>query len=121
MDKETISFVSRLLTDPPAAGVWVNDTGIITGQGRSRYHWHPNYVCPHILAGGHGTVRTPVGEARLGPGDMFCLWPDVDIEYGKELRDPWRVYWFHLRWPLAVPTATTEAPAIINSSASSGL
>lgn len=81
---------------PRGAGVWVKDSGIITGTGASCYHWSSTYVCPHIVTHGQGRVRARDKTYTLDPGDMFSLWPGVEIEYRKNPETGWRVRWIHL-------------------------
>ncbi|MGE4564383.1 MAG: AraC family transcriptional regulator [Victivallaceae bacterium] len=98
---EVESVCSTLSECPAAAGLWVINAGYITGAGESHYHWFPDYVCPHILSRGEGVVRTPAGEHQLKPGDMFTLWPGVDIEYYQNPDNPWLVHFIHLAGPQA--------------------
>lgn len=96
MIKELIVHVSTSKDPPPLSPIWAADTGIITGLGKSHYWIKTDYICFHILSKGHGTVRTPSGEAVLNAGDMFCLWPGVSFEYYKSIENPWEVYWLHM-------------------------
>jgi len=102
MQQNGVIYCFTRLACPAASGLWVSDTGLITGdESAEGYHWRPDYVCPHILVEGRGTVRALGEEFRLGPGDMFTLWPDVDIRYSKDEAEPWKVHWLHLVGPLA--------------------
>lgn len=103
MGNDVESYVSAHLGCPQATGIWIFMTGVINGEGESHYHWHPDYVCIHILSRGQGTVRTPTEERRLQSGDMFTLWPGVEIEYYQNPSDPWLVHFIHLLGPHAVP------------------
>lgn len=83
-------------TLPPTTNVWVGIAGQMTGYGSSSYDWCWEYVCPHVIIAGHGTVRTPFGEYQVGPGDVFCLWPGLRFLYGEDPARPWQLYWLHL-------------------------
>lgn len=97
----TVYYLSSWAAEPPGTAVWVQDTGVITGKGKSRWQWRPDYVCLHLVAAGSGTVRSGVRTGHLQSGDMFCLWPEVEIEYAKDPEHPWQVYWLRLGGALA--------------------
>ncbi len=105
MQRDFESYVSSRVESPPAAGIWVFIAGVIPGDGESHYHWHPDYVCLHILSRGKGTVCTPSETHHLEAGDMFTLWPGVEIEYFKDPDDPWFVHYIHLLGEHAVTYA----------------
>jgi AraC-like DNA-binding protein len=84
-------------TEPPAgASAWISLAGHLTGRGESYYHSLPDYCCPHIITKGRGTVETVYGKIEVKPGDMFTLWPGVEIKYFENRHDPWEFYYFHL-------------------------
>ena len=100
---ETTYYLSARAIEPMAGGLWVHDTGLITGQGASHWQWRTDYVCLHVVLAGRGTVRTATETRTVQAGDMFWLWPGVTVEYFKDPALPWQVYWAHLVGPQAVP------------------
>ncbi len=76
--------------------VWAADVGHLTGYGEFRYTFQPNYVCPHIVVAGCGTVETSIGTWDVQAGEMFCLWPGVAFDYYEHADRPWQFYWIHL-------------------------
>lgn len=95
-------YVTRGADCQPGSEFFVFNSGMIRGVDHVHYRWHPNYVCWHILSRGRGVVRAGGREHALRPGDMFSLWPDVEIEYFEDADDPWNVYFIHLLGPGAV-------------------
>ncbi len=95
-------YVTQTPECRPGTGFFVFNAGMIRGVERTHYRWLPNYVCWHILRSGSGTVRSGGAEYHLQPGDMFTLWPDVEIEYFQTSEEPWNVYFIHLLGPEAV-------------------
>lgn len=92
-------YVTRVPECRPGMEFFVFNAGMIRGVDRTHYRWLPNYVCWHILRSGHGLVRSGGVEYQLQPGDMFTLWPDVEIEYFQTSDEPWNVYFIHLLGP----------------------
>ncbi|HCE46499.1 MAG TPA: hypothetical protein DET40_23385 [Lentisphaeria bacterium] len=85
------------LPDAPAgASLWLKMAGHLTGYGESHYHFRPDYFCPHVVTKGSGTVIANGEEARVSPGDMFTLWPGVEIEYHEDPGDNWEYFYAHL-------------------------
>jgi len=81
---------------PPATSVWVSSAGRLEGGGHSRYHWKPDYFCPHIIIKGEGLVKIPNMNIPVTAGDMFTIWPGVEIEYAENPAHPWTFSWLHL-------------------------
>ncbi|MFA5205093.1 MAG: AraC family transcriptional regulator [Lentisphaeria bacterium] len=100
---ETTYYLSARAVEPVAGGLWVHDTGLITGQGISHWQWCTDYVCLHVVTAGRGTVRAAGETRKVQAGDMFWLWPGVTVEYFKDPDWPWNVYWAHLIGPMAIP------------------
>lgn len=101
MKNDVELYVTHLPECYPGAGFFVFNSGMIHGVKRTHYRWLPNYVCWHILKSGTGTVRAGGREYHLEPGDMFTLWPEVEIEYFQTSEEPWNVYFIHLLGPEA--------------------
>jgi len=95
-------YVTHVPECRPGTEFFVFNAGMIRGVERTHYRWLPNYVCWHILRSGSGVVRSGGVEYRLLPGDMFTLWPDIEIEYFQTSEEPWNVYFIHLLGPGAV-------------------
>lgn len=81
---------------PPATSVWVSSAGRLESGGHSRYHWKPDYYCPHIIIKGAGTVKTGNAIIPVTAGDMFTIWPGVEIEYSDLPENLWTFNWLHL-------------------------
>ncbi len=81
---------------PDGSGIWVRDAGLIQGRGCFELHSRPQYFAPHIVISGQGAVETGWRRQELGPGDMFTLWPDVEILYAEHAEHPWSFYFLHV-------------------------
>ena len=97
MKDTNIPQIWRLNKEPSGASVWPYLVGHLHSYGQSYYHSHPDYFCPHIITKGRGIVKTAVGTSEVKTGDMFTLWPGVEIEYYDEEDDPWEFYYFHIQ------------------------
>ena len=85
------------LPHPPAgASLWLKMAGFLTGYGESHYHSHPDYFCPHVIIKGSGTVIANGEKIIVSKGDMFTLWPGVEIEYYENPDDNWEFIYLHL-------------------------
>ncbi|MEI8246556.1 MAG: AraC family transcriptional regulator [Lentisphaerota bacterium] len=86
-----------VLSHPPAgASLWLKMAGALTGYGESHYHLHPDYFCPHVITKGSGTVIANGEKMIVSRGDMFTLWPGVEIEYYENPDDNWKFFYLHL-------------------------
>jgi AraC-like DNA-binding protein len=86
----------RLEKFPAGVSAWPEVLGHLIGGGSSRYRSLPDYFCPHVITKGCGFVRTSKGLTEVKPGDMFTLWPGVEIEYFEDPRDSWEFYYMHV-------------------------
>ena len=60
------------------------------------HSWGPavrDHYLIHLVADGHGRLRTGGQEVQLGPGDLFLLRPGQLAEYCASAHDPWEYYW----------------------------
>ena len=89
----------RFSEQPAGASVWPYLIGHLESFGESHYHTLSEYFCPHIITKGRGTITTPDYSIELGAGDMFTLWPGVEIEYFDSAENPWDFYYFHIEGP----------------------
>jgi AraC-like DNA-binding protein len=77
-------------------GLWCSSAGNLIGNGNCRYHWFPDYFCPHIIVAGEGCVKVGGKSIHVRAGDMFSIWAGVEIEYSENPENPWEFNWFHL-------------------------
>ena len=70
--------------------------GHLTGYGESHYHFHPVIFCPHVITKGSGTVIANGEKTKVSVGDMFTIWPGVEIEYYENPGDNWEYFYLHL-------------------------
>lgn len=84
------------LPEPPAgASLWLKMAGHLTGYGESHYYFHPDYFCPHVITKGSGTVVANGKKINVSRGDMFTIWPGVEIEYYENPDDNWEYFYLH--------------------------
>lgn len=81
---------------PAGASLWLKMAGHLTGYGESHYHFHPDYFCPHVITKGSGTVIANGEKTKVSAGDMFTIWPGVEIEYYEDPDDNWEYFYLHL-------------------------
>lgn len=81
---------------PAGASIWLKMAGHLTGYGESRYCFHPDYFCPHVITKGSGTVIANGEKVKVSRGDMFTLWPGTEIEYCENPDDNWEYFYLHL-------------------------
>lgn len=81
---------------PAGASIWLKMAGHLVGYGESHYHFHPDYFCPHVITKGSGTVVANGRKVNVSKGDMFTLWPGVEIEYYENPDDNWEYFYLHL-------------------------
>lgn len=86
----------HLPENPAGASLWLKMAGQLTGYGESHYHFHPDYFCPHIITKGSGYIIANGEKMKVSAGDMFTLWPGVDIEYYEDRDDNWEYFYLHL-------------------------
>ncbi|WP_438433437.1 AraC family transcriptional regulator [Gorillibacterium sp. sgz500922] len=58
--------------------------------------WGPgmrSHYLLHYVVRGKGTVTLPGAASALGPGDSFCVFPNVPVSYRADEQDPWEYYW----------------------------
>lgn len=87
----------HLPTAPGCAFRLVN-TGRLTSFDGCRYRLG-GYCCWHIVKAGSGTVRAGRREFQAGPGDMFSLVEEREIEYFDDPTSPWEFYYLHIDGP----------------------
>ncbi|MFO7955856.1 MAG: AraC family transcriptional regulator [Candidatus Brocadiia bacterium] len=87
------------------AAVWADTVGELTGYGGSRRSAVLDALYPHLVTRGHGTFASGNGSFRIGPGDMFCVWPGIAHDFGEDPDDPWHFYWMKLAGEGAEPLA----------------
>ena len=85
-----------LESPPPGAELWCSSAGNLVGDGNCRYHWFPDYFCPHIIVSGEGLIKAGEKTVPVGPGDMFTIWAGIEIEYSEKPENPWEFNWLHL-------------------------
>lgn len=93
-DKRTAYHSNRNSLE--GSSIWAFTSGLLIGGGASHYISRPDYVCPHIVIKGKGTVKTSYGSTQVGVGDMFCLMSGIQVEYFEDPHDPWEFFWIHL-------------------------
>jgi AraC-like DNA-binding protein len=93
----------RVITHPwvidevsPPPPIWAEVVGQLQGFGPSRRDAIARSFHPHLITTGHGTFSGPEGTVRVGPGDMFCLWPGREHHFWEDPDDPWHFYWLRL-------------------------
>ena len=96
MKDKNIPILWFLPEAPAGASIWPKMAGHLNGYGESHYHSHPDYFCPHVIAKGSGTVIANGERTDVSKGDMFTLWPGVEIEYFENPDDKWEFYYIHL-------------------------
>jgi AraC-like DNA-binding protein len=79
------------------SGVWLHSAGFLTGFGSSRYSWTPNHLGPHVIIRGRGEFTWPSSSQQVGPGDVFCLFPSMRVDYKEDPHDPWQYLWLNIQ------------------------
>lgn len=82
--------------DTGFAGVWASIVGELHGFGRSRRRNVGPMFSPHLITRGRGTFQGPEGAARVGPGDVMCVWRGIEHDFYEDPDDPWHFYWMRL-------------------------
>lgn len=85
------------LPEPPAgASLWLKMVGHLTGYGESHYYFRRDIFCPHVITKGSGTVVANGKKINVSRGDMFTIWPGVEIEYYENPEDNWEYFYLNL-------------------------
>lgn len=96
MKDRNISYLWPLDPIPAGSGVWFKMIGLLVGSESSHYHTISDFFCPHVVESGTGTVEANGRTYQVKRGDMFTLWPGVEIRYYTDPRDPWVFRYIHL-------------------------
>lgn len=98
--REEVSAHWWVLEEPPGgATVWPVLVGHLIGKGallRANQH---NWLGPHLVVKGQGTLKSSTGRYKLVAGDMFMLWPGISHEYWEDPDDPIEFYWVRILGP----------------------
>lgn len=65
-------------------------------QCRQSYQWGPgqkDIYLLHYVVSGRGTYRVNEMEYQLGEGELFLIYPGVEISYQADKDEPWTYYW----------------------------
>lgn len=60
---------------------------------------HDIFVLEYVISG-RGYLRIGGHDYTLRAGDVYCIQPQIEHEYGADPSDPWEKIWFNLSGPL---------------------
>ncbi len=76
--------------------IWARIVGELRGTGDLHRVRVNNAAIIHIIVSGHGGFWSKNGEFAIGPGDSFCVWPEIQHEFWEKPDDPFHYFWVRI-------------------------